>query len=96
MAKTIADNLLVTSRGRSHHYPWQDWTDGQTWEVAKGADFECTLNSFRNGLYSIAKNLGMKVVSMTVPEDESIRFRFVDLDGSALTEEESDEYPEDE
>jgi len=80
MAHTVDDSLLVANRGRTHQYPWGDWTDGRTWEVEKGEDFECTLNSFRNGLYSIAKTLAMKVTSMTIPDEGTIRFRFVDID----------------
>ena len=87
MAKTIDDSLLVTNRGRTHQYPWSEWTDGKTWEVVKGEDFECTLNSFRNGLYSIGKTLAMKVTSMTLPDENVIRFRFVDVDD--LDEEEN-------
>ena len=86
MAKVIDSELLVTNRGRSHQYPWDEWTDGQTYEVERGDDFDCSRNSFRNGLYSIAKSFGKKVVSMTLPETESIRFRFSDRD---LTEDES-------
>jgi len=91
MAKIVDDSLLVSNRGRTHQYPWTEWTDGKTWEVTKGEDFECTLNSFRNGLYSIAKTLGLKVTSMTMPSEGSIRFRFVDLDGSDEYEEDLDE-----
>ena len=80
MAKVIDDYLLVQHRGRAQQYPWDEWTDGKTWEVAKGADFTCSLNSFRNGLYSIAKSYDLKVVSATFCEedDEIIRFRFFD------------------
>ena len=67
------------------------WTDGRTWEVEKGEDFECTLNSFRNGLYSIAKTLAMKVTSMTLPDEGVIRFRFVDVDGL----DEGEDFPDD-
>tara|TARA_R100000306_G_C4356527_1_gene133019 strand:- start:679 stop:960 length:282 start_codon:yes stop_codon:yes gene_type:complete len=91
MAKTIDDSLLVANRGRTHQYPWAEWTDGRTWEVEKGDDFECTLNSFRNGLYSIAKTLAMKVTSMTVPEKGIIRFRFVDVDALDEGEDEYDD-----
>jgi hypothetical protein len=90
MAKTVSDSLLVANRGRTHQYPWAEWTDGRTWEVAKGEDFECTLNSFRNGLYSIAKTLAMKVTSMTIPDEGVIRFRFVDIDGD-VDEDDADE-----
>lgn len=90
MAKTVNDSLLVANRGRTHQYPWAEWTDGRTWEVEKGEDFECTLNSFRNGLYSIAKTLAMKVTSMTIPDEGVIRFRFVDIDGD-VDEDDADE-----
>jgi len=91
MAKTVNDSLLVANRGRTHQYPWAEWTDGRTWEVEKGEDFECTLNSFRNGLYSVAKTLAMKVTSMTLPAEGVIRFRFVDVDGH----DEGGDYPDD-
>ena len=90
MANTVNDSLLVANRGRTHQYPWAEWTDGRTWEVEKGEDFECTLNSFRNGLYSIAKTLAMKVTSMTIPDEGVIRFRFVDIDGD-VDEDDADE-----
>tara|TARA_R100000808_G_C2153561_1_gene163869 strand:- start:2781 stop:3059 length:279 start_codon:yes stop_codon:yes gene_type:complete len=91
MARRVDDSLLVTNRGRTHQYPWAEWTDGRTWEVEKGEDFECTLNSFRNGLYSIAKTLAMKVTSMTLPDEGVIRFRFVDVDGL----DEDEDFPDD-
>jgi hypothetical protein len=86
MAKVVDDTQLMSNRGRAHIYPWSDWTDGQTWEVVGGEDFQCSVSSFRNGLYSIAKTMKLKVITMTLEDAESIRFRF-----SESTVEDTDE-----
>lgn len=61
-------------------YPWELWTNGETWEVKSGVDFNCTPESFVIYLYHKARDINMKVQTSTLPAegDKPVRivFRF--------------------
>lgn len=56
-------------------YPWAKWHNGRPWRVREGEDFDCTVPGFRQTLYSHAKVIGMRVVSV-VPEEGVVEFQF--------------------
>lgn len=54
MAKVIG---RLAPHGRSK-YPWDDWFDGQVWELTPGEDFTVTIESFRSTAIGKASSLG--------------------------------------
>lgn len=42
-------------------YPWDEWLDGQIWELTHGKDFNCVVVNFRSAVYVEAKRRGKKV-----------------------------------
>ena len=42
-------------------YPWDEWLDGQIWELTHGKDFNCVTGNFRSVVYVEAKRRGKKV-----------------------------------
>ena len=41
---------------RASRYPWDEWMDGNIWELSPGKDFECSLPSMRQQVYQAAAN----------------------------------------
>lgn len=63
-------------------YPWPQWTDGSTWEVVQGVDFNCEVKSLIEYLYHKAGALKMKVMTQTIREEgkpTKILFRFTKI-----------------
>lgn len=56
MAKTITNHEWTDPEGRRKQnqpkYPYQDWCDGQVWELTKGQDFRISVASMRTQLGS--------------------------------------------
>lgn len=42
-------------------YPWDQWTDGQVWELVRGEDFAPTIRNFRPQCYMVAQRRGMEI-----------------------------------
>lgn len=61
-------------RGAKSKYPWSEWSDGQTWKITQGQDFEISPHSFCTQLYNRAGKIGKKV-SCSVLGDQIV-FRF--------------------
>lgn len=49
------------SRQGAPKYPWDQWTNGEIWEVTHGKDFQCTPGSLVVYLYHKSKLLDMNV-----------------------------------
>lgn len=60
--------------GRPGRYPWGEWTDGSTWRITRGADFDVSVDSMRSMLWSYAGRSGLDLA--TVVDGDSIEFRF--------------------
>jgi hypothetical protein len=61
-------------------YPWDDWTDGQVWQVVEGKDFTSNHAVFKAQLKARAEKLGIKVkVKTEKPENGPVTvcFQFV-------------------
>lgn len=57
MAKKV-NEWPTTARRR---YPWEQWLDGEMWELERGTDFYNTPNAFRTQAYVAATARGVKV-----------------------------------
>jgi hypothetical protein len=42
-------------------YPWEDWLDGDIWELTQGKDFKGRATTFRSNARSQAKRRGGKL-----------------------------------
>lgn len=58
MAKKLAE--FDWSWG-NEKYPWDEWFDGNIWELTSPKDFDGTTASFRITLFNAAKRRGLKV-----------------------------------
>ena len=55
MARTV--KMELPSPGR---YPWDEWFDGEVWELTPGEDFT-SLKTIRSGIYEAAVARGCRV-----------------------------------
>lgn len=82
MAEKV-DHFPDTDRRPTRRYPWDEWTDGGTWKLTRGEDFDAPADQFRNRLYAVATRRGKKVMTAKrVDEDdrEVLLVQFVDPD----------------
>lgn len=56
-------------------YPWDKWTDGQTWVAVEGADFDISPSNFRAQLHVKATKLENTRVTTAIRGDRVI-FQF--------------------
>jgi hypothetical protein len=78
MAKRL-DNFDFGSggrRGRPSKYPWNEWTDGNVWEIRRPEDFTLTNTNMQATLHDKASALGMKVRSESTPDGHGLVFQF--------------------
>jgi hypothetical protein len=54
MARAVDGPLPAAQR----RYPWEQWSDGQVWELTRGEDFEVTAGSFRDTARGWAREHG--------------------------------------
>lgn len=86
MAKKVLSFFDGSDSGHGNtKYPWDRWTDGLIWEVTKGLDFDCKIESFRGVLYSYAKRNGMKLQVQSLVRMGKMRFRFYNPAVEVLT-----------
>ena len=74
--KTEIDWDSTTSRAR---FPWDEWTDGQTYQAVQGVDFQSGPYSFTQQLRKKAEKLGVEVktrVEQDKDEPASVFFQF--------------------
>lgn len=77
MAKKLKAFEFKSRGGRAVHYPWDEWADGSIWQVKKGEDFFCTVDSFVAGVYNKAKLID-KRVRVNPGNDDVVTFQFYD------------------
>jgi hypothetical protein len=76
------------SSGR-RKYPWDEWTDGSTWEIRRGDDYDVATENMRVNLHMKADSLGCKVRTRKFEDDdqgEGLIFQFIDLAPSVAAE----------
>lgn len=69
-------------------YPWDEWTDGSTWEIRRGEDYDPVTENMRVNLHMRADALGIKVRTKKVRDEdgEGLVFQFFDPDAEEATE----------
>jgi hypothetical protein len=93
--KRMADRIQdfpAEERPPTRRYPWKEWADGSVWRLVRGEDFDQLTDQFRNRFFSKAKQLGLKVRTTKMIEDngvpsgrEILVVQFFQLDGSPLS-----------
>jgi hypothetical protein len=79
MAERITS--LPTRRvGGPRKYPWDDWTDGAAWRIARGVDFEVTPASMAGLVRKHALRSGLSVRAFV--SGNAIEFQFAPASGS--------------
>lgn len=62
MARPVdVSDVSLVDRTRSVGYPWDEWFDGQLWELVPGKDFTGSAAGIRSSAYNAAKVRGVKV-----------------------------------
>ncbi|MFC8464789.1 hypothetical protein [Streptomyces sp. NPDC057250] len=68
MAQRVPDEYLnVWTSGPVTQYPWHLWTDGSTWQVQEGVDFDATPAMFISAAQTHADLMNLEVKSALVP-----------------------------
>lgn len=70
MARIV--DSLPPARIKSN-YPWDEWFDGRAWELVKGEDFDCEVQSMRTMAYSRARERGLHAASRIVGDTLTIQ-----------------------
>ena len=68
MAERVTD--FPTPPRQTRRYPWAEWTDGSTWRLVRGVDFDAPVDNFRDRLFSVAKRRNLKVTTSKATEGE--------------------------
>src|SRR5580700_4272912 len=80
MGRRLAAFPGETSRGL-RRYPWGEWTDGSTWEIRRGDDYDVATENMRVNLHMKADSLYTKVRTRKFADDrgEGLIFQFFEL-----------------
>jgi hypothetical protein len=70
--------LTVFPAGANRRYPWEQWLNGEIWQLFSGEDYFCTTRTLMTNSRSQAKRLGGKVRTRILSEGgrESIVIQF--------------------
>lgn len=68
MAEEVAE--FPGTRRAAPRYDWTKWTNGSTWRLVRGDDFDIEVDEFRNRLYGVTARRGLKVESTKALERE--------------------------
>jgi len=74
-------------------YPWDEWTDGSTWEIWRGNDYDVVTENMRVNLHMKADSLDCKVRTRKFEDDdqgEGLIFQFYDFEPSMVAARQSD------
>ena len=74
-------------------YPWDEWTDGSTWEIRRGEDYDVATENMRVNLHMKADSLRCKVRTHKFEDDdqsEGLIFRFFDFEPETAMKDDSD------
>jgi hypothetical protein len=66
-------------------YPWNEWSNGQIWELTIGVDFKCRTQSMRGVLYNHARRVSLSVRIQTITNLGKLRFQFYNKELSAVS-----------
>jgi hypothetical protein len=71
----MANQLTEFPSKPRRRYPWDEWLNGEVWQVQQGEDFDCTMASFYTLLWVTAKTRGGK--ARTTRDGNTLTFQFV-------------------
>jgi hypothetical protein len=79
MARRL-DSFPGEGRRGHRRYPWDEWTDGGTWEIRRGEDYDVPTENMRVSLHVKATSLVRKVRTQKVDDGqgEGLIFQFFD------------------
>jgi hypothetical protein len=61
VAGTPAEKLAATFAIRRSMYPWDEWANGEVWELERGRDFAVSVGGLSSSVYGYAKRFGLAV-----------------------------------
>lgn len=53
----------LPSRGRKDSYPFDEWFDGDIWELVSGEDFDISVEGMRSSLHNAGKRKDIKITT---------------------------------
>lgn len=65
MAKVVKGMPNGGQLGRPRKYDWDNWLDGQTWELVQGEDFTIDMHAMRSSAHGMAARKQVKVITRT-------------------------------
>jgi hypothetical protein len=74
MARTLKRFDFPERHAANSRYPWDQWLDGQIWQITRGEDFDISTESMRVRLYPAAKARGGSI--RTNVKGSTITFQF--------------------
>jgi hypothetical protein len=80
MAKRLESFPEEDSRGQQRKYPWDEWSDGGTWEIRQREDYDVPTENMRVNLHMKASSLARKVRTKRFSDEkgEGLIFQFLD------------------
>lgn len=89
MARKVENSRALVPAARNV-YPWDEWFDGDVWELAQGEDFHCQTDSFKSCAYQKARNMGIGlVIKSNEKRPGTVRLQAYELDEPTIAEVES-------
>jgi hypothetical protein len=70
MPATVTGPIAPTAK-----YPWEEWTDGQVWEIIRGEDFDILAGNMAQVLRSYGIRKGLKVTTRRRGDVLAFQFR---------------------
>lgn len=74
MAKVV-EAPASWARTRKSKYDWDQWLDGQCWELTKGEDYTVSTTVLRSAANSAAKTRGLEVDFRTFDNGASVKLK---------------------
>ncbi len=73
MAEKMENYEFGGAGGPRPKYPWDEWLDGGTWRITRGADFDVKVASMRKAVFLAAQKHGLRIETRL--EGDSLIFR---------------------
>ena len=70
----MAKKLKELPAGTRSRYPWDDWFDGEVWELTEGEDYTVSTDNMRTAVHSAAKTRGGKATTTSVEGGLAIQY----------------------
>jgi hypothetical protein len=80
MAERLENYEFNAMGGPSPKYPWDEWLDGSTWCITRGADFDVKPFSMRSAVQGAGERRGLRI--QTQIKGDSLVFRAIPKEGA--------------